>query len=527
MTKKNLNVPAPPVQGTLELPYDRIDTATIASRDMIREMAAEKKASYGRQSYHIEYKIIQPRPGFNCRLKPIGMSEEDWEKELEIEVFAMDLLKNGMGTPLEGDLVKIGKKTVFLLTAGERRWRAIGWLIRNGYKTQANGKPMNLVEVLFNSRDITEEQRISRMVTTDNNLKYKPIELGHAFLRLKTFCNKTHESIAQEYGKSRQTVDNFIKLAQEPQSIQTAIILGKLTTTAAIELINTEKDPKRRETIVAGSVDTGNKLKVKDIGEGAKYKNYYEQLAMYVGQYNDEVVTYDGAVFQCKEIAAKATAALPDQKEDIAEALKNTLEVLLNNKAIRDAEERTTKTKNDKKVTGIKFDWKGKFLQIVEDYKNDTMNYLQANTAAGTCESEAHEWDKDGVHEDTINQDYDTALETIEELKKIKEKKPAVVETKLSLEQEEQSRKTSDKTPIFNPKNDGDALEPIDFKKDKELGEFELNEAIKTLDKLQVKLDLFPKNLKQYVDDCAGLCVVTKNKIQIAIDIIKKAPDKR
>lgn len=529
------------LQGTLELPYATI-TET-ASRDTIRDLAKNKEAAYGRQTYFIKYDIIRWRPGikkgapgFNGRIKPPGMSEEDWEKELDIETLALDMLKNGHIDPLKGDLSKDGD--IFWLTDGERRFRAIGWLLRNAYADYANLKPINMVEVLLNPKDTTEEQRLLLMLSSNNKKNYNPIELGHMFLRLKHDFGYSHDKIHQKQGISRQTVDNYVNLAEEPELIQLAIISGKFTATAALALINAEKVAVKRLEIVKKMLDSGGELKVKDVVNVSKYKDYHGLMAIQVEKFNDEVISYDLAVLEVNSIAAEATKAFPNEKNDIKEAQLNTLEVLDNNNAIQKSEKNNKDTiipEPPKKSTPAaeksqrkEAEYDKLFLAVVNDYSEGKILYDEALKLIEDIATDQYDSFAATEHED-IDAQKNKATETIEELKKIKDgRKIDVVETSAANKVEEDSHKTSATNEPYRPSNQGtDALEAIDFTKDRELGEFELNEAIKLQDKLQTKIGLFPDSLAQYKNDCIGLSITIQNKLKAALDIMKKAGDKR
>lgn len=544
-SKKQATPAATDTQGVLELPYATIESNKIASRDHVREMNKSGKTAYGRQTYYIELGIITPRLGFNGRIKPDGMSEDEYDEYLEIPAFAMSLLETGIDTPLEGDLVVEGKKNVFYLTRGERRWRSLRWLVKNGHKKFSNGKDLKMVEVIMNPRDITEEQRIKLMLTSDTNKKYHPLEWGRAFLRLKTTFGKTHDQLHKEYGMSRQTVDNYVKLANEPQLIQQAILTNKLTTTAAIELINKEKDPTKRESYVSEAILGNKSLKVKDVAEVNKYANYAEEFASIVERFNDGIISHEGACQMAREYRAKANEALPARQPDIDTFLVNTLEVLDNNNRIKLAErmeehagmvgltggEKEKKDEDDMSHLDERNPqpYDDRFSEIIVEFADGKLDY---QTAQDTIHNYAHSCYTEYGQNFVI--DIDTrkhkALTAILQLKQVKDKgKVKKIETKQADQVEAEHRQTSAsyKEPSRAAGQKDDALAPIDFTKDKEAGEFELNEILKLLDKAETKVNLFPDNLKQYKDDVNGLLNLCKMKIPAVIDIIKKAANER
>ena len=531
MPKKNTPA-APAIQGTLELPYAPIEK--VASRQVMRDLASDKKTAYGRQTYFIPLAFITIRAGFNGRIKPAAMSEEEWEKELGIEELAMDLLENGHQDPIKGDLSENGK--VFWLTDGERRFRAIRWLHKNKYKQYKNGKDIKMVEVILNPSTTTEEDRLLLMLATDSKKKYNAIETGHMFLRLKNHFKYSHEAIAKKKGLSRQTVDNLIKLAEEPQAIQEAILTGKFGTTAAIELINKEKDPVKRLELFHATIGQGHELKVKDIGKTAKYRDYTGLMAAAQEMYDEGVITFDKAKQDIDEICVNARLALPAETKDIDTARDNAIEAL---QAIYDGrveppaaityDSRKDEEGEEEEETEapIITQCREEMRITVDRYNTGVLDYPGAIKALG--QTHAMYTVNNSAHAERIQEMFDDWTERIDNLKEQKDaRKVKKVETSAAIDEEEKSRKTSSTfTEPSRPKaQKEDALAPIDFAKDKELGELELNEIIKLHDKLQTKINLFPANMKQYKDDCIGLSNVIQHKLTAMLDILKKAPER-
>lgn len=584
--------PTVALQGTLELPYEQI-TKT-AARATMRELARGGNVKNGRQTFFILFKIIKIRDGFNIPRnvgRPAGMSEEDWEKELEIEELALEMLANGHHTPLIGDLTQDGK--IFWLTDGERRFRAIGWLIRNKHKTWPNGQPINMVEVMPNKAGTTDEERLLIMVSTDKKLKYKPIQLGHLLLHLKTYFNHTHDTLSVKAGISRQSVDNLIKLAQEPEAIQQAVETGALTATAATALRNSEKDPAKREEIVKEAIAKGETLSVKDAtGKGANAQYFHDKLGVIVEQFNDDVLSYKGAVDQVKlvEIEIKQKIADKEVKDKLHTAILNTLEVIDNNNANKELEKADdeqekfddyhiamsaliTELLNDEivieeaKITSfnlseevkkvaknkrdsidavlvnvhkiiffvaayndgepddyVKPDWQKTYIEILLKYMRNETDYISAVQEIKDHSGKVMR--QFPLEFASVNDEEKKAIAAAEDLRKFKHGR---VETKEADKAEEKARTTSDtyQEPARKKDQKEDALAAIDFTKDRSEGEMLMAEALSTLDKIDAKLQLFPANLKQYVNDISGLLHFAKSNIDKSRVILKKAGDTR
>jgi ParB/RepB/Spo0J family partition protein len=264
-------------QTLLPLPYEPVQAA---NRATIRENSLRG----GRETVYVDVSNIIVREGFNIRVKPDLMSDEDWNKELEIEELAANILENGMEQPLQGVFNTDGK---FVLLDGYRRLLAVQLLIGNGLTEQQGGKPMSMVEVIQAPKELTEDQWIVRMLNSNSNLKYQPIQIANGLLRLKKHFGYSNEQIADKLGKSRQYVDDMINLAQEPEGIKNAVAAGVLKPTVAKALRQNVEDPEKREAIVKDIVDKGEELTVKD-AKDKKEEQKAPEVDPYVGMRVDD-----------------------------------------------------------------------------------------------------------------------------------------------------------------------------------------------------------------------------------------------
>lgn len=450
MAKANNTTPTqePVAQMQLALPYEQI--TAVAGRTLLREVSEK----LGRQTVYLNIDIITHRgelemnKGFNPRFPAPGQSLEDWYKELQIAELAADLLENGQQEALEGDLVDTPEGPKFFLTEGFRRSLAIRYNISQGH---THYKPKNAkdehrslreVEVLQNPKEWTEEDRIARSLSTDNKMKFRPIETAMKLKMWRDVFGRTSQEIADKLGsKSRQWVDNQLALAEEPQSIRDAVESKKITPTAALTLKQNVQDPTKREEIVQKAVQSGEGLSIKQATDN-KYLAYDDMMGAIVDQVTDEVITAEGGRTQIKELALKAIEVLPAASHE----------------NIRESEK--------------------EYLELLDDREKEPEAF-------------------------------------------------AKTETKKSLQAEENSRKTDPNFKDPQPKGQKDALPQIDFSEDKAIGEMDLNEAIKLLDKLHKNIDSLPAHMQQYKSDWQGLCNVIQSKITNALEVIKKAPNTR
>ena len=189
----------------------------INEEDVMSQKAARGITSNNRELLvSVPFDKIKIRPNFNWRRNRLALPENEWESKLNIEELAAGILTSGgPNDPLVGDLLKDG---FFWLNEGERRYRALRMLLRQGvthYPTKEGqtGKPIDTVEVMLNPRGTTEMDRKRKIFTSQNKMKLTPYELAFGYLSLKIDDKLTHEEIATEFGVSRQKVDQYILAA--------------------------------------------------------------------------------------------------------------------------------------------------------------------------------------------------------------------------------------------------------------------------------------------------------------------------
>ena len=216
-----------------------------APRKQVREIATNSDGLY-----KISLDQIKIRPGFNKRIKPEGLSEEMWEQILMIPQLADGIYaSNGPAEPVLGDFY--GPDGQFYITNGERRTRAMNHLIRTERETYPNGEPVNIVRILLNPPETTDIERKRKVITTQDNLKLKPIELAYAYLSFKTEDNMTNEAIGKLMQVSRQTIDNYILATEMPKETQEKVNNGEVSLTTALTEYRAEKaKPKKRKLSV-------------------------------------------------------------------------------------------------------------------------------------------------------------------------------------------------------------------------------------------------------------------------------------
>jgi ParB family chromosome partitioning protein len=90
--------------------------------------------------------------------------------------------------------------------------------------------------------ETTEEMLELALIENLQREHLNPIEVAISYRRLIEECSFTHDQLSQRISKDRSTITNFLRLLKLPETIQTALRKGDLTTGHARALINIE-DP--------------------------------------------------------------------------------------------------------------------------------------------------------------------------------------------------------------------------------------------------------------------------------------------
>lgn len=232
-----------------ELPFNMEEA--VGTREDARKIT---KACDHLRKIHLNYIFI--RPGFNARQNRNGISEELYELSLGIPDLADKIYaSNGPADPIMGDITKEGR---FYQTEGERRIRALRHLIRTDREIYPNGSLVTDVLVLLNPPGTTDLERKRKVLTTNDKLPLKPMDRAYFYLSFKIDDGMTHEEIADNLRVSRQTVDNYIKATELPQSVQDDIDDGKVNISAALSQFRKEHSKLRKTAEV--DLDSGEIL---------------------------------------------------------------------------------------------------------------------------------------------------------------------------------------------------------------------------------------------------------------------------
>lgn len=107
--------------------------------------------------------------------------------------------------------------------------------------------------------DGTPAQRKGRTVTSNSQLKLKPVELGRVYLSLRDEHGMSRQQIAQEVGKSLAHVDQMTLLASAKPEVIAAVESGTISATEAVKLARDHGDqaPEELERRVEAAKEIG------------------------------------------------------------------------------------------------------------------------------------------------------------------------------------------------------------------------------------------------------------------------------
>lgn len=124
----------------------------------------------------------------------------------ELEELANSILNYGIITPLT--LRKAGDR--YQIIAGERRFRA--------------AKMVGLDKVPAYIRDVSDDKMLAvALIENIQRQDLNPIEEALSYQRLIDECNLTQETLADQVGKKRSTVTNYLRLLKLPAEIQNGL----------------------------------------------------------------------------------------------------------------------------------------------------------------------------------------------------------------------------------------------------------------------------------------------------------------
>ncbi len=162
-----------------------------------KDHAQEIPLKTGEQLLEIDIDLIEPNPQ-----QPRARFTED-----KLEELAQSIRVNGLVQPI---LVRRAEAGRYQLVAGERRWRA----------SQRAG----LSKVKAVVRDIPDDKLLElALIENIQRAELNAVEEAQAYQNLISRMGMSQEEVAQQVGKDRSSVANFLRLLKLPTAVQTML----------------------------------------------------------------------------------------------------------------------------------------------------------------------------------------------------------------------------------------------------------------------------------------------------------------
>lgn len=219
---------------------EEINIKDLAKREDIR-----KHTVRGKEEVQIPYENIEPKPEFNERVD-FG----------DIIGLAQSILDEGQLFPIWVVLLATGKA---LLIAGERRYKAIGYL-------RSQGHDIGTMSAVIAPKQWTETDMLFFMAQENNGGKpFDDIELGRVFLRLINRGISQAEISRRMGNMSEMVVGNRIVAAKLTDREKKSVQDGEISLTAAVAQAKRESNPAVRQARIKEAAISGKKLMVSDV----------------------------------------------------------------------------------------------------------------------------------------------------------------------------------------------------------------------------------------------------------------------
>ena len=209
--------------------------------DSYHDHAPVIKLKAGEQLLELDIDLIEPNPQ-----QPRSRFTEE-----KLEELAQSIRVNGLVQPI---LVRRAEGGRYQLVAGERRWRA----------SQRAGLPKIKAVV----RDIPDDKLLElALIENIQRAELNAIEEAQAYQSLVSRLGMTQDEVAQQVGKDRSSVANFMRLLKLPEAVRRMLEEEQLSmghARALLGLSSAESQIALAEKIVA------EKLSVRDVEKAVK-----------------------------------------------------------------------------------------------------------------------------------------------------------------------------------------------------------------------------------------------------------------
>ncbi len=184
-----------------------------------------------------DVKKSQPESGENSgvtrlKIRDIEPNPDQPRKNFDkaaLEALASSIKEHGVIQPI---LVKPEKGGIYIIIAGERRWRAA---------KLAGLKEIPCIIGEYTEKEIMEVALIENLQREDLN----PIEESEGYKKLMDTFALTQEEVSQRVGKSRSAVANALRLNQLSDTVKKMVADGRISAGHARAILSLEKESDR------------------------------------------------------------------------------------------------------------------------------------------------------------------------------------------------------------------------------------------------------------------------------------------
>lgn len=184
----------------------------------------------------VPFEALKPLPGFNKRdMTP--------DYEAHIEEITASMVTSGFldDHPIPVIVQREGDSEAVYYTGGHTRMIAAARAI-------ARGREIKNVPVIVKPRGTTKLDLWKSQVKDNLSTRHTLRELGEIYYEMGRLGLSIKE-IAQEFSRSEQHVRDALDTRAFPEDIKAAIIAGKVSPTAALELVRSQGSQKAAETL--------------------------------------------------------------------------------------------------------------------------------------------------------------------------------------------------------------------------------------------------------------------------------------
>lgn len=190
----------------------------------------------GEQLLEVDIDLIEPNPQ-----QPRSRFTEE-----KLEELAQSIRVNGLVQPV---LLRRAEAGRYQLVAGERRWRA----------SQRAG----LQKIKAVIREIPDDKLLElALIENIQRSELNAIEEAQAYQSLVNRLGMTQDEVAQQVGKDRSSVANFLRLLKLPEAVQQMVEEEKLSMGHARALLGL---PKPEDQLALAERIVANQLSVREV----------------------------------------------------------------------------------------------------------------------------------------------------------------------------------------------------------------------------------------------------------------------